>query len=160
MPSVKDIRSYFMSSDNNNEEESIESRKSSSDQKHEEEHQIYLPKCIICGLKFLCEESLDRHKSKPHFGTTKSGKIGKYQCDFDGKFFSYRNNIHIHMKDVHLSIRQYKCEICSLTFKTKTYLKNHGTVHNKKFKCSICLKKFAREIEVKYHKKKNHKNRN
>ncbi|KAL7013213.1 hypothetical protein ACKWTF_015268 [Chironomus riparius] len=94
--------------------------------------QIYLPKCNICGLKFLCEESLDRHKSKPHFGTTYSGKIGKYQCDFDGKFFAGKDDIYIHMRNVHCFIRKYKCEVCCFAFKRNDHLKKH-----KQFACKI-----------------------
>ncbi|KAL7013210.1 hypothetical protein ACKWTF_015265 [Chironomus riparius] len=153
MTSVKDIRSYFTFSDNSNKEQIIKSKKSIS-----EEPQIYLPKCNICGLKFLCEESLDRHKSKPHFGTTYSGKIGKYQCDFDGKFFTEKSNIYEHMKEVHRKFGDYKCQICHSAFKTRRKLKCHENSHDKKFKCLICLKKFTRAINVRHHQMKSHEN--
>ena len=116
--------------------------------------QIYLPKCNICGLKFLCKESLDRHKSKLHFKTTYSGKIGKYQCDFDGKFFSSKYKISCHMRDVHLSIRQYKA-IHKLT-DNKTH-KMISEVKNYKYKkCDKCQKTFNKEIKLLKHKKRVH----
>jgi stress-induced morphogen len=119
-----------------------------------DESQILLPKCSFCGLKFLCEESLDRHKKSHNFGITERGLIGQYQCDIDGKYFKTRQDLHYHIRDVHCSVRRYKCEICSLAFKSVRNLKSHEETHskikaemvkhiqNEALNCNLCSKSF------------------
>lgn len=119
--------------------------------------QIFLPKCNNCGLKFLCEESLDRHKKSNHSGITTRGLIGQYQCDIDGKYFRTKKNIFKHIQDVHCSIRRYKCEICLFAFKTFRNLKKHlnnkhkikatnekkiSIIPNGSLNCDLCSKSF------------------
>ena len=50
-------------------------------------------------------------------------------------------------------IRQYKCQICKKTFKLKSGLRRHETIHNRKktFECSICNMTFTFKGELKNH---------
>ena len=51
------------------------------------------------------------------------------------------------------AIRQYKCQICKKTFKQKSGLRRHETIHNRKktFECTMCNMTFTFKGELKNH---------
>ncbi|CAG9811185.1 unnamed protein product [Chironomus riparius] len=122
MPVKKDLKSYFESRSLNNNtgnealDENLDAINNNSEPLQKltlngklcvkldsDEPQLFLPKCNYCGLKFLCQESLEKHKNMKHENhpkkkskqkkfdeNTKEVQIIKYSknyfcCDFDGK---------------------------------------------------------------------------
>ena len=107
----------------------------------------------------------------------------EYECDFDGRFFSTKDRLYVHMKthlpkvkckicckmitvlglnnhisQTHSTKRNFQCNICSKSFKTKQFLKIHQQIHDKKFQCEICKLKFAIIARLKEHIANIHEN--
>ena len=93
-------------------------------------------KCPLCSFTTKFKANVERHKLARH-----SNKAFCSECQ---KLFNTREDLLRHRKTHHGS-RDYLCDICSKTFKSRGLLRNHyNNVHetNKKFKCEICNKSF------------------
>jgi len=117
MPSKEDIQTYFKPCNKTNQDEKLKSSKRSSSPEvsadnselESDEPKLFLPKCNYCGLKFLCEESLERHKNSNNLCRTQQGfQIG----------------------DVHVTDRNFKCQLCPFAYTTKAHLKRHEEIHS------------------------------
>ena len=66
-----------------------------------------------------------------------------------------KNYLNRHIKEIHPSTKDYKCNECESTFKNKTSLRQHvNTVHGKNeknFKCNHCAYEFHRRPELEKH---------
>lgn len=130
-------------------------------------------RCKFCQKKFYTKKHLDQHLKRLH----SKGEIRKYICDYDGKIYYNRQDMHrhiklhyskvkceicnkemaaitlsSHMRFLHPTNPNIACKICSRMFKSEKYLKNHLKSHDKQHECDICQKKFGTNFVLKKHK--------
>ncbi|CAG9809618.1 unnamed protein product [Chironomus riparius] len=143
--------------------------------------ELTLFNCPICNQRFDKKSFMEVHMKKEH----SNGQIieKKFECDIDGKIFSSKVNIKVHMichlpmvacsmcpkilkphsmrihlNRFHTPDKKYFCEICPKHYGTKQLLKIHKKTHKKRFECTICNKMFSHKNHFKYHKKCVHEN--
>ena len=120
-------------------------------------------RCDHCSQWFDYQWDLDGHMKEKHFGL-------KHHCQLCDKTFLYKENLNIHVANVHSKSTKitketkksakFQCDQCEKRFTRKNYLKDHvNAVHwNVKFKCEICKKIFSRYNSMKTHDKREHPN--
>lgn len=113
--------------------------------------------CEQCGCYFLTKAHLKRHQLTHKVSEDKNEDYKKFFCGVCEKKFSTDGLLKSHMV-THKKERNFKCEICSCTFKDKYALQRHGFVHNpvdreKKAThlCEQCGKKFLSASSLRYH---------
>ncbi|XKL64657.1 hypothetical protein PGB90_004743 [Kerria lacca] len=69
----------------------------------------------------------------------------KFTCDLCGKQAKTQHQLNTHIKNIHLNIRNYKCDICDKSFYTKQACEEHRRIHTgeRPFSCEICGKTFV-----------------
>lgn len=91
--------------------------------------------CPHCGQIYRTKQILQQH-IKRHFDTG-----DKYACPKCPQRFKSWGELYYH-NAVHVTDRNFICEICSKSFKAKRDLRNHRIRHEtkdvKKFQCSFC----------------------
>ena len=100
--------------------------------------------CETCGKMFYHKRHFDRHMQRDvHEGI-------KSQCEKCGKEVA---NLELHMRTVHLGIKDYKCEECGKEFTNPFSLKAHCmSVHlGKRLKCDECEKEYANSQTLRNH---------
>ncbi len=99
--------------------------------------------CDICENKFKSKDGLTVHKIFLHAG---KDRRGEFQCDNCGKSFMTKRLLQQHFENIHLKIKNLKCEVCGRQFyyqsnlnkhKTRMYPASSGTP---KLQCNICGK--------------------
>lgn len=98
--------------------------------------------CDICGKKFNMKEKVRLHL-KHHASLIK--------CNLCGKHLRAINLGH-HMKYVHTNERNFQCQLCNLSFKTRECVKSHMRTHEKNYQCGFCGKKFPSQYILNEHK--------
>ena len=83
-------------------------------------------------------------------------------CSICKKQFCNLGNLNLHMKGVHLRMRNYACEICGKAFKSNWYLTTHLRIHTgeKPFHCTKCTSSFADRSHFAQHVKHKHEEEN
>ncbi|KAJ2942596.1 hypothetical protein O0L34_g2063 [Tuta absoluta] len=79
----------------------------------------------------------------------------KYNCDFCGAKFLFRNEIEAHIKE-HMNVRNYICDTCGKSFKRNNALSGHIRAYHMDLKpvlCSHCNKQFKNAYSLKLHMK-------
>jgi KRAB domain-containing zinc finger protein len=111
--------------------------------------------CDECGSTFKNNSHLKRHIMRKH-----RKDQYKMECDKCGQKFLLSYDLRRHMTK-HSDIRDFKCETCSVKFKTELSLKNHiKVVHNKlgeqtrKFACQHCERSYFHQRHLDYHMRK------
>ncbi|XP_061713742.1 zinc finger protein 470-like [Cydia pomonella] len=132
--------------------------------------------CGSCERRFLCRSALKKHMAK-HVGVPEI----PYECDICKRRFHTKTLVSKHIRQFHLNVKNYLCEICSKTFfdkhpfiihmeshskerlykckdcglplKTKETLRNHRLLHrnDKEFPCELCSKKFQKLAYLRVH---------
>ena len=75
-------------------------------------------------------------------------------CD---KVFKYESELKVHMKRMHLKIKDHFCKDCDKSFSTKSQLNTHLPTHmEKNFPCYMCGLKLSRKINLINHMKSLH----
>ncbi|KAK7790884.1 hypothetical protein R5R35_010748 [Gryllus longicercus] len=105
--------------------------------------------CEECGRKFIRQRELNRHK------VIHSGEK-KYECPICGKMFGRLDQLrngHLLTHSDSNSCPKHICSICNKSFKLKSQLKQHKTLHTglKPYKCELCEKSFALGVYLKAH---------
>lgn len=137
-----------------------------------------LYKCQFCGQKFHLKYYFDKHLEVKHPGGYKE----QYECDICGKIIKDRVNLRSHMKKhypkrtchichkkimridnhlkaVHGTELNFKCNDCPKSFNSQPKLKSHRAYsHEKILECDKCPKKFGNNSLLKTHKKLYHEN--
>lgn len=69
----------------------------------------------------------------------------KFTCDLCGKQAKTQHQLNTHIKNIHLNIRNYICDICNKSFYTKQACEEHRRIHTgeRPFSCEICGKTFV-----------------
>ncbi|XP_058798737.1 zinc finger protein 160-like [Phymastichus coffea] len=107
--------------------------------------------CAICHLKYKREETLQSHFVRVH-----SDMEEKYVCDHCGKRYKLKQDLMLHINQVHMCTYQI-CRFCGKVVKN---VKAHEWHHQKKldrehdakiYPCGLCFKKFLSESKLENH---------
>ena len=109
--------------------------------------------CHLCGKKYRIPSQLKRHIKASHAST-----INEFTCDICGYNIKHRANLARHMRSIHLKIKRFKCQKCTIerTFTTKNSLDQHiYSFHDvdAPFKCVACGKGFPTKSNLRAHHK-------
>jgi uncharacterized Zn-finger protein len=106
-----------------------------------------LSPCYFCGKFFSKHEYLNVHMKTAHL------KEDLKWCNRCDMYFS-TTAINLHIRNVHLLVRNYKCQLCTKRFGYNSDLNRHiRSVHTKEkpFKCYFCSKSFVNFGALKRH---------
>ena len=103
------------------------------------------PKCDVCDLDFVSNQSLIKHNLSIH-GEGKEKK--KSECSVCKNTFKEEKALRIHFENVHGSgvVKKFKCGLCFKAYQTKQGLTiHHQIIHEEKSRlmCDICKKSYA-----------------
>ncbi|EEZ97251.1 histone-lysine N-methyltransferase PRDM9 [Tribolium castaneum] len=124
-------------------------------ERHEQTHNNVKPhKCNYCEASFTSAIKLTRH-------VTSHAGLRPYPCKMCGRTFLLSHHLTRHMRSHYAaqqseacvpSIGQYKCDVCSMSFRRKDSLINHSAIHSMvNLKCVICNTEFDNVVKVKEH---------
>lgn len=92
-----------------------------------------------------------------------------YKCTDCVKVYKSKENLMLHVKNIHLKIKPYDCKYCTALFSHRNgnkFLILGKTYHERKFhtkylphKCDLCNSNFASKSALNYHKKSKHSKR-
>ncbi|XP_018336426.1 GDNF-inducible zinc finger protein 1-like [Agrilus planipennis] len=115
---------------------------------------------------FLNEESNDSNDSLPVKAPTQKGKRKRsLTCEICNEFTGAYKSLIAHVANIHnidpKTISPYKCDQCSIKYKSSIELAHHKISHSvrkkqrppkrRNFRCEICFKKFLRKCHLKNH---------
>lgn len=122
--------------------------------------------CPNCNASFAQTSRLNIHKKKCNKETPAVAKKAKHEpackvrnfyCKICDKTFIDECFKRDHMK-THLESNQYTCEICGMTYKSKSSMQKHKMVHSKdKCTCELCGESFGSKATLHFHKVAMHK---
>ena len=79
------------------------------------------------------------------------------ECGSCDKMFKYNSELKVHVKRIHLKIKDYFCDNCDKSFSSQTNLNTHLPTHlENNFPCYICGVKLSRKINLINHMKSLH----
>ncbi len=105
---------------------------------HERRHSGERPfKCPKCDKRFVCKEYI-----KDHLISHSDEK--SVPCPVCNKMFKTKATLKAHKKQVHLDLRQFKCQVCTASFNSLACLQRHSNIHTnaKSYSCTVCNKSF------------------
>ena len=83
--------------------------------------------------------------------------FGSYYCKCSARFIT-KNDLKIHISEVHGDQMRYRCSLCGKGYKSSTGLKSHMEAHEgKTFDCPICNCKLTQKSNMRTHMKLIHK---
>lgn len=105
--------------------------------------------CEQCQKFFASEKKMLQHAARHR--PVEQKKI--YPCSQCDRTFSRAENVHLHIRSVHLGVRSFICEECGKAWATKQQLQKHQLMHTdaRPFKCSHCAKCFKDSTSLKKH---------
>ncbi|CAK1540098.1 unnamed protein product [Leptosia nina] len=127
--------------------------------------------CKECNRKFLTEFALKNHswlhstQDKPPYCAS-CDKVFAYKNDFLEHFKEFKHarycnlckrtsdkNLKLHMERHNSNKQLFTCEVCGLSYPTRSRYKNHMVTHSSErpFECNVCLKRFKRRQELRFH---------
>lgn len=122
--------------------------------------------CTNCNASFAQTSRLNIHKKKCNKETPVAAKkpklepackVRNFYCKICDKTFIDECFKRDHMK-THMESSQYTCEICGMTYKSKSSLQKHKLVHFKdKWSCQLCGESFSSKATLHFHKIAVHK---
>ena len=81
----------------------------------------------------------------------------KVQCASCDNMFKYESELKVHVKRIHLKIKDFFCETCGESCSSKSNLNDHLATHpENKFPCYMCGVKLSRKINLIKHMKNLH----
>lgn len=113
-------------------------------------HQNHKPLiCSMCAKRFKTTNGLKYHL-KTHTGT-KPLTCPYNECNLK---FTAKINLNLHIRNVHSSIKLFKCDECSRTFTSNDHMTKHKISKHqtlKKYSCNICEKKYFQQSHLMQH---------
>lgn len=107
--------------------------------------------CEKCGKHLLSKGSLKRHmfihnEEKP------------YTCKICNREFCWLSTLKLHTTLKHSSDAKYRCNFCHLGFMDRVTFLDHQNMHLgiKQYKCELCSSTFTRRANLRTHKKVKH----
>lgn len=103
--------------------------------------------CDVCQKICNSEFSLRSH-AKIH-----QGFVGDQVCNVCDKKFFDKSSLNKHTLSVHMGIRNFQCQYCSLSFYARKTYEEHVRVHTgeRPFKCDQCPKTYKRIADLNHH---------
>ncbi|XP_026680895.1 gastrula zinc finger protein XlCGF71.1-like, partial [Diaphorina citri] len=107
-----------------------------------------LSQCPVCKLTFT-----DKRKLKSHLKTHSIER--SYTCHHCGKQLCGASNLSLHIKSVHLKIKDHSCDVCDKSFVNRAGLRLHKLIHSEErgFVCDLCGASFKQRPALWAHKK-------
>ena len=119
-------------------------------QDHKRRHLNQMKKCPVCSRSV---KYLNNHLKRGNCFKTE----GTFPCDLCGKVFKDHYKVKRHVKQIHMKIKDYICDMCDYRTYTAFNLKIHkAKMHTKESLevfCEICNKK---TMSIEHHKKTFH----
>lgn len=107
------------------------------------------------GVLYLCEQCGKSFKLKQNYilHQRKHKEQKPYACHMCGRRFLRCSGLSLHLKYIHLGIKDHVCNICGRSFGFKTSLESHQTSHtgDRPFICHFCGKTFKTKSTMNYH---------
>mmetsp|Transcript_13381 Transcript_13381/g.21876 ORF Transcript_13381/g.21876 Transcript_13381/m.21876 type:complete len:218 (-) Transcript_13381:64-717(-) len=77
-----------------------------------------------------------------------------YRCSFCSGNYSTKNNLRVHIEQIHYKIRCYQCSVCKKNFTGLGNLKFHEAIHlgMQKYRCNRCDRKFTHPSNLRHHR--------
>ncbi|XP_070537453.1 PR domain zinc finger protein 4-like [Ptychodera flava] len=78
--------------------------------------------------------------------------VRKWKCHMCSRAFTSSAKLNVHVL-VHMGVKPHKCEHCDKTFTDPSNLRMHASIHTglKKFKCTVCDKTFRQKAHLTSH---------
>ncbi|KAG5673976.1 hypothetical protein PVAND_003972 [Polypedilum vanderplanki] len=100
--------------------------------------------CEICKAVLKSQSYYQRHKKTRH-----PAKPLQYICDYDGKIFTAKSYLRIHMQR-HIE-EILICNVCCRAYNSKISFRSHLLSHLEKFSCSQCNASFSHKSLLNNH---------
>ena len=115
---------------------------------HKRKHTDYSIRCNKCNFIAKSTEALRLHKKK-HMP---SDKRLEHVCQVCGKALSYKYQLAIHVRSVHMGEKSFKCDICGKEFARKFGMETHRRIHSDvTMPCSYCGRGFKDTSSLRRH---------
>lgn len=105
--------------------------------------------CSLCDKKFQTIGGLKYHL-KTHTGSK------PFTCPYECALkFTAKVNLNAHIRNVHASVKLYKCNVCERKFTSSDHLRKHIISQHKmlrSYKCTDCDKKFFQQSHLVQHR--------
>lgn len=104
--------------------------------------------CVHCGKKIASKDKFKLHL-RIHMDER------PYTCHICGKQFRVPAGLNRHIRDVHVGLKEFSCDICSRTFASKATRDDHRRVHTgeRPYVCDSCGKTFKTKACLYTHNK-------
>ncbi|XP_052088474.1 zinc finger protein 184-like [Mytilus californianus] len=114
--------------------------------------------CKICGKLYKLSYPFINHMFKVHnidvsANFEKTNEKFSLFCDTCNKGFKYKSDLERH-HDTHMDDRLYECEICNITYKSKSNLTDHMKIKHcdtAKYTCAVCSLTFPSKWKYEMH---------
>ncbi|XP_016887286.1 zinc finger protein 708-like isoform X2 [Cynoglossus semilaevis] len=120
-------------------------------------------RCDLCSKAYMRTNDLEHHKKIVHVEGGKEPRPSLLLCDFCGKEFKCRSQLHLHLQ-THTGERPHLCDICGRKFARPHQLKRHKIlIHSNQvigeenlasdssYTCSVCGKRLKSEAHLMAH---------
>ena len=115
---------------------------------HKRKHTDHLIRCNKCNFIAKSTEALRLHKKKHK----PSDKHLEHVCQVCGKALSYKYQLAIHVRSVHMGEKRFTCNICGKEFARKFGMESHRRIHSDvTMPCSYCGRGFKDVSSLKRH---------
>jgi KRAB domain-containing zinc finger protein len=113
--------------------------------------------CDSCPKMYLTQISLDKHRQHVHQGVPKRPRHipQKLQCPHCEKRL-VKSKLDEHIKSKHEMNTPFKCDKCTRSFGTATFLQTHKNALHKRVNCDLCGQNICNSFWLKRHKSSAH----
>ncbi|KAM3955213.1 uncharacterized protein ACR2FA_010910 [Aphomia sociella] len=119
----------------------------------------YIYTCQYCRLKFTQNSHFFRHMTSNHENQQRQAT---YECNECQIVFNKKSNLDVHCQTHHQTKSKSRCEMCSITFKSRYCLRRHLKIKQmmQENTCVKCQKKFLCKEQLAKHIQNKHTYKN